>query len=116
MDLVVNEYNHCDLVKISGRIDSYSTPQIDAVLEALISADHYNIIIDLENVNFISSSGMLAFVNIQRKLKHQNKGEIVLIHVPNPLLNNFSIVGFDTAFSFFNDLDSATGWFSEPLK
>jgi len=116
MELNVNQYNHCDLIKISGRIDSYSTPQIDAALETLISDDHYNIIVDLEDVSFVSSSGMLAFVNIQRKLKHQNKGEIVLIHVDKCIFKNFAIAGFDTIFDFFNDLDSALAWFGERVK
>jgi len=111
MQIVVSENNHCDLVEINGRIDSYSTPQIEAVLKTLITEHHYNIIVDFKNVNFISSSGILAFVKSQRGLKRQNKGKIVFIRVPKLVLKSFEIAGFDTVFNFFNDFDTAMGSF-----
>jgi serine/threonine-protein kinase RsbW len=111
MELIVNNYNHFDLVEVTGRIDSYTTPRIDSALRTLMTDDHYNIIVDLQNVNFISSSGILTFVNIQRKLIQQDKGEIVFMHVPDLVYQSFAIAGFDTIFEFFNDLDTAKGWF-----
>lgn len=111
MELVVSEHNHSGLVEISGRIDSYSTPQIEAVLSTLMSDDHYNIIVDMQNVNFISSSGILTFVKFQRKLKEQNKGQIVILCAPALVFQSFAIAGFDTVFKFFTDLDAAKDWF-----
>lgn len=111
MDLTVSHYCHYALIEISGRIDSYTTPEIKSALSALMTDDHYNIIVDFQNVSFISSSGILTFVNIQRRLKQRNTGEIIFMHVPDLVLKSFSIAGFDTVFKFYNDLETAKGGF-----
>lgn len=112
MDLAVTKINQCDLIEIIGRIDSYSAPQLDEVLKALVGDDHYNIIVNLQDVSYISSSGILAFVKIQRKFKRKNRGEIVFVNVPNLVFSSFEMVGFNTVFRFFDDIPAAAGHFS----
>lgn len=112
MEFVVTTINQCDLIEISGRIDSYSTPQIDALLKALAGDDHYNIIVDLRDVSFISSSGILTFVKLQRKFKRKNRGEIVFVNVPSLVFSSFELAGFNTVFRFFDEILAAAGHFS----
>lgn len=114
MNILVTEHSHCDQISITGRLDSYSAPQIKAVLNSTIENGKHNIIIDLEDVNFVSSSGILAFVNAQRQLKQQNKGELVFVNVSDLVLSNFTIAGFDTIFSFYQDLTTAIEQFRKP--
>ncbi|SMX54563.1 protein of unknown function [Brevefilum fermentans] len=78
--------------------------------------DHYNIIVDLLNVNFISSSGMLNIVKHQHKLIRQNKGESVFLHVPELVNQSYEVAGFNTIFKFFQDFDSAKIDFSRSNK
>jgi anti-anti-sigma factor len=113
MELVLTEYQHCDLIEITGRIDSYTAPQIKQVLNALINDDHYNIIVDLRNVTFLSSSGILAFVDAQRKLKRGEKGLVAFTNVPNLVYSSFELAGFNTIFDFFNDRHTAVGQFTK---
>ena len=112
MEFIVTEINQCDLITIIGRIDSFSTPQLDEVLKTLVGNDHYNIIVNLQDVSYISSSGILAFVKIQRKFKRENRGEIVFVNVPNLVFSSFEMAGFNTVFNFFDDIPAATGHFS----
>ena len=111
MDLVVTEYSHCKLIKISGRIDSYTAPRIKEALNSMIDDGQHNIIVDLQNVQYLSSSGILTFVDTQRQLKRQNTGELVFLNVPELVLLNFEIAGFDTIFDFYNDTAAALGRF-----
>ena len=111
MELVVTEYVHCDLIEIIGRIDSYTAPQVETVLNSLMIDDHYNIIVNLEDVTFLSSSGILTFVNAQRKLKQQNNGEIVFVNVPDLVYSSFELAGFHVVFKFFDDITTAVGRF-----
>ena len=113
MELVLTEFKHCDLIEITGRIDSYSSPQIKQVLNALINDDHYNIIVDLQNATFLSSSGILCFVDAQRKLKRGGKGQVVFANVPKLVFSSFELAGFNTIFEFFNDKHTAVGQFSK---
>lgn len=111
MELTLTEYQHCDLVKIIGRIDSYTAPKIDQALQALITDDHQNIVVDMEDVVYISSSGMLVFVHLQKQLKNQNRGEIVFANVPKLVFSSFELSGFNHLFGFYKDVVSAVGRF-----
>lgn len=111
MELVITEHGSCDQVTITGRIDSSTTPQIKAAINALIDDNHYNIIVDLQNVSFISSSGILTFIGAQKSLLQKNRGEIVFINVPDLVFSSFELAGLDTIFAFYDDFASAASRF-----
>mgnify|MGYP000867573881 CR=1 FL=1 len=111
MEFVITEYKHCDLVEIIGRIDSYSAPKIEEALNAFIADNHYHFVIDLNKTSYISSSGILSFVNIQKRFINQNRGKIVFSCVPERILNSFKLAGFDRLFEFYEDTVSAVGRF-----
>jgi anti-sigma B factor antagonist len=111
MELVITELEQCHLLEISGRIDSYSAPRIDEVLDILIDDHHYNLIVDLNKVSYISSSGLLTFVKTQRKFKQNKRGEIVFVNVPNLIFSSFELAGFNSVFAFYDDVAAAAGRF-----
>jgi len=111
MEFSITEYKHCNVLSILGRVDSYTSPVINHALEALFKDGHCNIVIDMKDVSYLSSSGILIFVNAQKQCKRQNRGEIVFANVSKKVLSNFKLVGFDQVFKFFNDIVSAVGCF-----
>lgn len=111
MEFSITEYKHCDLVEIIGRIDSYTAPQIEQALKALINDNRFNIIVDLKNVSYLSSAGILIFVNAQKQIKQQDQGEIIFSNVPKTVFSGFELAGFDTVFNFYDDTVSAVGRF-----
>lgn len=111
MEFAITEYKHCDLMKVSGRIDSYSAPQIEQALQALITDDHYNIVLDMNDVSYISSSGILLFVKIQRRFQRQNRGKLVFSGTSNHVYSAFELSGFHQLFEFYDDVVSAVGGF-----
>lgn len=116
MEIIVSQHHNCDRIEITGRIDSLTIPHFETVLKVLLNDDHYNIIVDLLNVNFISSSGMLNFVKHQHEFIRKNKGEIIFLHVPELIFKSFEMAGFNTIFKFFQDFDSAKIYFSRSVK
>ena len=111
MEYKITELIHVDLIEIEGRIDSYSAPQVDEALKALIANDHGNFIVDMKNVSFISSSGILVFVNTQKRLLQQKRGEIVFSRMSDLVCSGFKLAGFDRLFAFYNDIDTAVNRF-----
>ncbi len=111
MEFLITEYKHCDLIQISGRIDSYTSPQIEKALTALMADEHYKFVMDLKEVTFLSSSGLLVLVGAQKKCKRYNRGEIILVNVPDLIRSSFELAGFDKLFDFYNNLVSAVGQF-----
>jgi anti-sigma B factor antagonist len=111
MEFVITEYKHCDLIEISGRIDSYTSPNIEKALKALMADEHYKFVVDLKELTYLSSSGMLVFVNAQKLCKRYNRGEIVLVNVPDIIRSTFELAGFDKLFDFYQNVVSAVGKF-----
>lgn len=113
MEIVITEYTHCDLLQLTGRVDSYSAPQIQMAIEALIQDHRCRFVLDMKDVTFISSSGILTLLNLQKKLQQQNQGEIVLSRVPGLIFSSFELAGFDVFFTFFEDITSAVESFKK---
>jgi anti-anti-sigma factor len=111
MELVITEHERCDRVAITGRIDSSTAPQIKEAINALIDDNHYNLIVDLKNVSFISSSGILTFIGAQKSLIQKTRGEIVFINVSDLVFSSFELAGLDTIFAFYDDFATAASRF-----
>ena len=111
MEFVITEYKHCDLLAISGRVDSYTSPRIEEALNALLVDGHCNIVVDLQEVSYLSSSGMLTLINALKQCKQTNRGKIVLANVSERVLNSLELAGFNRLFEIYNDVVTAVGRF-----
>lgn len=111
MEIINTQMNNCNMVRITGRIDSYTSPRIIETLNNLISEGRCNLVIDIKNVSFISSSGILAFVNAQKRCMLNQQGKLVILSIPELVYSGFALAGFDQLFEFYNDLDTALSSF-----
>lgn len=107
MEVTITENQNCDIIQITGRVDSYTSPNIKKTLVSLIDDGHYNFVIDLGKVNYLSSSGILMFVNLQKRLNDENLGKVVFSDVPELIFSNIKLAGFDQFFEFFKGTNIA---------
>jgi anti-sigma B factor antagonist len=107
MNFSINPLSHCDLIKISGRIDSYTAPKIQDALDSLIRKGQYNILVDMQDVSYLSSSGILVFLDAHRKLQGQDNGTMILTNLPPNIFSVFEIVGLENVFNCCEDVQSA---------
>ena len=103
MKFNMTKHPNCYLLEIIGRIDSYTAPKIEEALISLINLDQVNIVVDLENTTYISSSGILLFVKTQRRFANMGTGKFVLCNVPELVYSSFSLSGFNEYFSFYEN-------------
>jgi anti-sigma B factor antagonist len=111
METKTTNYKRCDVVKVTGRVDSATAPQLSSVLEALADAGRHRVVLDMTNLEFISSAGLRVLVNMQKTNKRNNRGEVVLACVPKNIYNALDLAGFTILFKFFDDLLTAVGSF-----
>ncbi|MXX12582.1 MAG: STAS domain-containing protein, partial [Gemmatimonadetes bacterium] len=57
----------------SGSIDSISAPELQSVLESGIDPEEHALILDCEQVSFISSAGIRIFLIFAREFKASGK-------------------------------------------
>lgn len=113
MELNIIEFKNCALLHIEGRIDSYSASRVDSTLNQLVEDGQYNLLLDMQDVTYISSSGMLTLVNWQKKLQQKSRGEIALATIPELVLSSFELAGFDQLFKIYSNSDLAVESFGK---
>jgi anti-sigma B factor antagonist len=111
METKVTHYKHCDMVKVSGRIDSLTAPKLAEELNKIADGGRYKIVIDLSEVQFLSSAGLRVLISAQKNSKRYNRGEVMLASVPENILAVFELAGFTSIFKIFDDVTAAVGSF-----
>ena len=111
MEIATKQLKHSDVVTVKGRVDSSTAPKLSEALDEIINAGRYKIVIDMENLEYMSSAGFRALIAAQRNCKHFNRGEVVLANVPDNINTSLELAGFTTLFKIFKDLTSAVGNF-----
>jgi len=82
---------------LKGRIESMSASAIQREIGELILSGERRFIIDFEEVNYISSSGLRVFLAAQKQLSKAG-GEIILCKIPPDVLRVFKMSGFEQLF------------------
>ena len=83
----------CEInIKIIGRLDTMTAPQLESTFHKLNEKDIIKIEIDMKVLEYVSSAGLRVFVSIQ-KIIHQKKGELIFINVTSSVMEIFEITG-----------------------
>jgi len=96
MEITTQEFKHCDLVKVTGRVDSSTAPDFSKALENSTTNSHFNIVVDMSELEYMSSAGFRALLATQRNCKRYNRGELVLVAVPVRIKEALELAGFTT--------------------
>jgi anti-anti-sigma factor len=108
MDIRVESMKRCELVSVSGQVDSANAPELQETLLDLIEHGKRNFVVNMREVDFISSAGLTALLAARVKLRRRiPPGDMVMSEVPTKLRETFDLVGFHYLFNFFDqDLDA----------
>ncbi len=68
------------MLDITGEIDLYNAPEIKDIINKLIEEQKYNVVINLERVSYIDSSGIGALISSLSNLK-KYQGGLKIINV-----------------------------------
>jgi len=112
MEIKTESMNRCELVRVSGRVDSNTAPELEKLLLGLVQSGQKNIVVNLVNTEYISSAGLKALLSAQMKVrKAVPAGDVVISQIPPRLKESFDLVGFDRLFSFYDSDVHAVGSF-----
>lgn len=111
MGFEITEYKRSTVIYTSGRIDSYTAPEVEEALNQLIEKGQYNIIFDMRDMTFVSSAGWWALIRVQKEVKKMNRGELVLVKLDDRIRESMDLVGIEPYFKVFDELIEAVGSF-----
>ena len=97
-------------VKVNGRVDSESAPELENELTKLLKENRNKIVLNLQSVEFLSSAGLRALV---RALKDAQKsgGDVHLVAVSEPIEVILRTVGMLQMFKMFSTNEEAAAGF-----
>ncbi len=110
MEITTTPYNRCDLIKMTGRIDTYTAPNLQEAMDAVLDSGKHNIVFDMGEVDFLSSKGLWVLTETQKKCK-KSRGKLVLVNTDEKIRKSFELVGMSDYFEIFDDLLAAVGSF-----
>lgn len=109
MEVTTKQFKHCDLLAVKGRVDSATAPKLGEALDAIAAEGRYKVVLDMSELEYMSSAGFRALIAAQRNCKRFNRGEVVLANVPENIHSALELAGFTTLFRIFSDVTDAVG-------
>ena len=94
------------IAKLAGRLDSSSAPSAEEQLTRLVSGETPRLVIDLSQLDYISSAGLRVLLLVARKVQQAN-GKLALFGLTPGVHEVFSISGFDTILTIRDDATAA---------
>lgn len=109
MEIATSQLKRVDIVKVVGRIDSYSAPQLEEALENIVDQGRFRIVVEMTEVDFISSKGWWVLIETQKSCKRYNRGELILVNIQDKIRESLDLVGMGSYFNIYDDITVAVG-------
>jgi anti-sigma B factor antagonist len=110
MDINSRSIDSITVLDISGEIDLYNAPEIKDIINKLIEEKKYNVIINLEQVSYIDSSGIGALISSLSNLK-KYQGGLKIINVFASVRKVFELTKLTSFFEIYDSEDEAVNSF-----
>jgi anti-sigma B factor antagonist len=94
------------VVAVTGEVDIYTSPSLKVRLLEAIEGECSRLVVDLDSVGFIDSSGLGVLVGALRRLKERGD-EMRIVCSRDQVLKIFRITGLDKVFPIVATLDEA---------
>ncbi|RJQ33285.1 MAG: anti-sigma factor antagonist [Actinobacteria bacterium] len=100
------------VIEVGGEVDVYTAPKLKSRILDVIDNNQYKMVIDLNAVDFMDSSGLGVLVGgLKRVGPHE--GKINLACNRGNILKIFQITGLNKVFAIFNSADEAVSAIKE---
>ena len=78
-------------IEVAGRLDTTTAPLLDKTIQEDVK-DAKNLVLDIKDVNYISSAGLRVLLSAQKKM--QKIGSMKVMHVCPEVMEVFEMTGF----------------------
>jgi anti-sigma B factor antagonist len=108
LGLDVSKVNSHSVVDVKGEIDVYTAPKLREKLIELVSEGSYDVVVNLEGVDFLDSTGLGVLVGALKRVKAHD-GSLALVCTQDKILKIFKITGLTKVFPIHSSVEEATG-------
>ena len=112
MEIIEKKIGSISIIALGGRLDAYASSDVEQKLNALVDADEVRLVVNLERLDYISSSGLRVLLTSLKKVR-KREGDIKLAGMKPHIKEVFDIAGFSQLFSIYDLEDLAVQAFSK---
>jgi anti-anti-sigma factor len=94
------------VLSVKGFIDTTTAPEFEKKFQSILDDKKYRLLIDLKDVNYISSAGWGIFISEIKRIRSQ-KGDLVLVGMNPEVAEVFELLEFNTILKSFPDVETA---------
>lgn len=106
LGLEVTEHDGWSVLSVSGEVDVATAPRLRERLVTLVNDGRTRIVVDLERVDFIDSTGLGVLVGALKRVR-TNDGDLALVCTGSRVLKVFEITGLTKVFAIYGSVDEA---------
>ncbi|MFZ1083170.1 MAG: STAS domain-containing protein [Candidatus Kryptoniota bacterium] len=99
------------VMELQGFLDAHTAPDLEKTFSELIGKGKYNIVVNFNLLNYISSAGLGVFMAYIDEVR-SNHGDIKLANMQQKVYNVFDLLGFPYLYEIYKDQDEALKKFS----
>lgn len=102
------------IIVLNGYIDIYTSQFFHDQVQKIVGAGYTNLIFDCKNLEYVSSSGIGVFSSLLKNIKLQS-GDIILLNMPEKVLEVFQLLCFSQLFQFRDSIEEAIKFFRQEV-
>ena len=109
MELTLNVHSEppgFSVIEVVGEIDVYTAPKLRERLVSLVDAGSYQLIVNMEGVEFLDSTGLGVLVGGLKRVR-AHEGWIDLVCTQSRILRIFRITGLNRVFNIYDTVPEA---------
>ena len=108
LGLEVEERGEVSVLAVSGEVDVATVPRLREQLHALVASGTPRIVVDLDAVDFLDSTGLGVLVGALKRVRN-NGGELALVCTSPRIRKVFEVTGLTGHLTIFDSREKALG-------
>lgn len=106
LEFTDNRLGSAQVVATRGRIDNTTANLLEAHCDGILRSGHKSIILDFEDLQFLSSAGLRVILTLAKKIQAAG-GKLVFCGLKGSVKDVFDIAGFTGMFPVYANLELA---------
>ena len=106
MEIIGKKIGSISIISLGGRLDANACSELEQKLNSLVEADEVRLVVSLEKLDYISSSGLRVLLASLKNVR-KREGDIKLACMKPDIKKVFDIAGFSQLFPIYDLEDVA---------
>ena len=106
LEIKSKDVKNISIIYLKGYLDAHTAPDFEKMLQSLISKKRIRIVVNLAELNYISSAGLGVFMGFIEDVRNKG-GDIKIVELSDKVYRVFDLLGFPVLYDIFKNESEA---------